>query len=111
MHQPAELQVDATLAIRDAPGWQASITKPWQRGLGELVEVDRYIDIELDVLGRNARDVQVVEVITETITVDVTDCQGDVPDRIDAADWYAILDEDMVVDGRRLVRFDVFGRE
>ncbi len=112
MHQSAPLQIDATLAIRVDPHWSGSLTDGWQRALDELVDVDAGWEPELDCSGQHVHDVWFVNVITETVTIDATACD-DVPDRVDAISgiWRAVLDEDQVVDSRRLVRFDVSGRE
>jgi hypothetical protein len=111
MHQPAQLQIDATLAIHEKPHFPGWDIDQWQRELDKLIEVDRYVDIELDALGYNPRDVEVVNVITETVTIDATDCSH-VPQRVVANDWTAELDWDdcETVAGRRIVRFDICGR-
>ncbi len=110
MRQSACRQIDATLAIKADPNWSGSLMDGWRRALDELIEVDQGWEPELDYSGHHALDVWFLNVVTETVTIDATACD-DVPDRVDAADWYAILDEDMIVDGRRLVRFDVSGGE
>lgn len=111
MYQTEDLQTDATLAIRERPNFPGWDIVPWQRELDKLIEVDQYVDIELDALGYNPRDVEVVHVITETVTIDATDCSH-VPQRIAWGDWTAELDiEDCeTVDDRRIVRFDISGR-
>ena len=54
------------------------------------------------------RDVWITEVLTETLTIDVTNCDN-VPRQIRGNDWVATLDWDdcELVDSRRIVRYDV----
>ncbi len=112
MHQSAPLQIDATLAIRAMPGFPDWFMEFWREALDELIEIDAGWEPELFFFGHRVHDVWYVNVITETLTIDATNCD-DVPDRVDDTGgmWQAVLDGDQVVDGRRPVRFDISGRE